>query len=526
LENFAGGEIISGEWAATPTAGEDSVVVLVAAMTEVAANEEVSDEPAAPGAITTTVPTIISKEKILAEQGQQHKGNEVSAEQKGEAALQRQKIANNQRRIREIAVSQLLQEELAKLEPNLASVASFLGKVCGTGIETKKLQNAARLAIQKAVSPEVVESVIVEVGNKDLSTLKIVAAVTNIDTVTIAMVEGDDSIVPPTNVIAWNDLTTIATNRVLAAICPCLDVEILVIDESDAVSLADTVMSAGGSSSEGDQSPSTCGSSVSATGTCKRLADESPERAQEEHSQREFPGCVTRSAAECRVYLPPVGDGRDNCPGRILNDDGTIRTKVTIGQESETLSVSLVGIVARNRASSEEDMILDGKPGDATATLASSELAPVPSSLPFTSTPDPLNMQPVGNRRRVDTLLEPDFSGIIDVVPVATGCEAIVLVGRNTVDLGPEPVPVIVLVDEWGRDTCVINEVCELLESMPRPWSAYRAFEAASAQFPNIDRAALRLVVMAVLMGQRRCVNRITAAGIGSVCAEDYRNSY
>jgi len=103
------------------------------------------------------------------------------------------------------------------------------------------------------------------------------------------------------------------------------------------------------------------------------------------------------------------------------------------------------------------------------------------------------------------------------------------------------PAQVIVLVDKWGRDTCVINEVCEIIEGMARPWSAYRAFEAAFARFPNIDRAALRLAVMAVLMGQRCCVNRITNAGLASgsrrdengatyielnnTCADDYRKS-
>jgi len=61
-----------------------------------------------------------------------------------------------------------------------------------------------------------------------------------------------------------------------------------------------------------------------------------------------------------------------------------------------------------------------------------------------------------------------------------------------------EPSRVIVLVDEFGRDTCVVNEVCQMIKEMPRPWSAYRAFEAATARFPNIDRAALRLTVLAV----------------------------
>jgi len=101
---------------------------------------------------------------------------------------------------------------------------------------------------------------------------------------------------------------------------------------------------------------------------------------------------------------------------------------------------------------------------------------------------------------------------------------------------------VIVVEDEFGGDTCVVNEVCQMIEAMPQPWSAYRAFEAAIARFTNIDRAALRLTVLAVLMGQRRCINRMTIAAMesglrrdedGSIylelnnaCANEYRNSY
>jgi len=84
-----------------------------------------------------------------------------------------------------------------------------------------------------------------------------------------------------------------------------------------------------------------------------------------------------------------------------------------------------------------------------------------------------------------------------------------------------------VLVDEWGRDTCVINEVCKLIEAMPHLCSAYRAFEAASTRFPNIDRAALRLAMMAVLMGQRRCVNRLTTVGLlGGSRRDEYGAAY
>jgi len=143
-------------------------------MMEVAANQEVSDEPVAPGLRSTPVPIIITEERILAEKDQQPRGNKVSTEQRGEAFHQKQKIVNKQRMIREIAATQLLQEELAKHDPNLACVASFMSKVCGTGIETEKLQSAARLAIQKAVSPEVDEGVTAEVAKENLSALTIV----------------------------------------------------------------------------------------------------------------------------------------------------------------------------------------------------------------------------------------------------------------------------------------------------------------------------------------------------------------
>jgi len=197
---------------------------------------------------------------------------------------------------------------------------------------------------------------------------------------------------------------------------------------------------------------------------------------------------VTRSARGCRVYLPTGEDGENDCPGRILNDDGTIITTVTVGQKEDILPGTPERNVARDRESLVGDVVLGETAGDVSAIAASSELQPVPSSQLLTSTPDPLDVQTLGSRRRVDTLLETNFSGIIDGVPDATGSGAVVPAMRDPVVLEPEPVRVIVLVDEWGRDTCVINEICELLESMPRPWSAYRAFKAAFAQFPNIDR--------------------------------------
>jgi len=127
-----------------------------------------------------------------------------------------------------------------------------------------------------------------------------------------------------------------------------------------------------------------------------------------------------------------------------------------------------------------------------------------------------------------EVCLEPDMPLPVVVLPAAV--------------VVPIPARVIPVIDEWGCDTCVINEVCELIKAMPHPWSAYHAFDAASARFPNIDRAALRMTVMEVLMGQRRCVNRLTTAGLANGprrdedgaayielnngCANEYRYSY
>jgi len=49
--------------------------------------------------------------------------------------------------IREIASAQLLQEEIAKTDPNLVSVASFLNSVCGNNPDRQKVREAAQVLI-------------------------------------------------------------------------------------------------------------------------------------------------------------------------------------------------------------------------------------------------------------------------------------------------------------------------------------------------------------------------------------------
>jgi len=275
-------------------------------------------------------------------------------------------------------------------------------------------------------------------------------------------------------------------------------------EEPDAISLDGTVMSIDGSS-EGSPDHSTCGSSVSASESRKRAADASPEHARKKSSRRDFPGRVTRSAAGCRVYISPITDVGEDCPGCVLNVNGTFTERITVGQEEEVVM----------EIEEEVPLIIVG------ATEVSVDLESPARVVP---TPAVSNVTPTGSPRRLFTEpivvvnprigSMPVFDSLLHTEPGSDPSAHTVnpMFSTPGTDTIYAPTQVIVLVDDWGHDIFVINKVCELIETMPRPWSAYRAFEAASTRFLNIERGALRLAETAVLMGQRRCVNRLTNA--------------
>jgi len=246
-------------------------------------------------------------------------------------------------------------------------------------------------------------------------------------------------------------------------------------DESDRISIAETVMSIKGSSCDDAQSLSTCGSSVSASGSRKGVADESPERGGERSTRRDFQGRVWRSAAGCRVYVPRMDGDVADYPGGILNNNGTIAVKVTEGQE--------------DKQTVERGGEIDSTIGAGTEVVPpledSTEADPLSTSAPFpaTSAPDLPVEGAVASNNRPEVALVADFE--IQGNPISG--PSIGAVARSDATTGTDAfiaqTPTIVLIDEWGRDTCVINEICALIEAKPQPWSAYRVFEAASARF-------------------------------------------
>jgi len=54
-----------------------------------------------------------------------------------------------------------------------------------------------------------------------------------------------------------------------------------------------------------------------------------------------------------------VEDDMTDCPGRILNDDGTVVRKITVGQESKTVVEDIVEIDAAVRGPGGTAVFLD-----------------------------------------------------------------------------------------------------------------------------------------------------------------------
>jgi len=77
-------------------------------------------------------------------------------------------------------------------------------------------------------------------------------------------------------------------------------------------------------------------------------------------------------------------------------------------------------------------------------------------------------------------------------------------------DVGPLPRPA----EGWARDAQMVEGIFRIMEGMEPPWITLDVLEAATVRFPTIDREMLRRTIMTVMMTQRRCVVRLTRAGL------------
>jgi len=66
----------------------------------------------------------------------------------------------------------------------------------------------------------------------------------------------------------------------------------------------------------------------------------------------------------------------------------------------------------------------------------------------------------------------------------------------------------------WARDAQVVEGIFRIMEGMEPPWMTIEVLEVATMRFPTVDRELLQRIIMTVMMTQRRCVVRLTRAGL------------
>jgi len=120
----------------------------------VAASGETTDAPTVPGEIGTPVPklsdaAVVKQPSVLPEAILTPAPNVIIPGSAEEKKAMNVKYDLKQKMLREIAASQLLREELAKANPNLLNVSSFMSQVCGMDRGTRLLKETAGFVIQR-----------------------------------------------------------------------------------------------------------------------------------------------------------------------------------------------------------------------------------------------------------------------------------------------------------------------------------------------------------------------------------------
>jgi len=123
-----------------------------------------------------------------------------------------------------------------------------------------------------------------------------------------------------------------------------------------------------------------------------------------------------------------------------------------------------------------------------------------------------VRMEEIGEMRLIErsqTSILPTSSvcSLTNTEPVASGSGRVDCV---TTDVGLLPRPA----EGWARDAQMVEGIFRIMEGMEPPWITLDVLEAATVRFPTIDREMLRRTIMTVMMTQRRCVVRLTRAGL------------
>jgi len=472
----------------------------------------------------------------------------------GEAARFQAKYNEKQRTIRITAAKSLLEEELAKTNPFLPSVAAF----------------------HKAAYGE--ESVV--------STPEIIS-----DTLQQGLTTGAGiSIVseqPSTRGQDGGAAAATGTQRGIEAEGGTIeDVAEIVSDDEDAMSVGDSEGETSDGFSGSGRSTSG-GESMRSRGSRKRPADDSPEREPTEAPRRGFPGAITRSDSGCRVHIPPTR-GSTPAPNAIVGVPENIAPNSTVvGASNITIDEALCEVVVegavemtsegripttRCSVSAKEPVlpaemvagpilnigvvstaeevkmpVITERPRAGGETRREEpEICTLVSNTPETSTTTTESVLGIAYMREEANVVLPLIVDVTVGQPATVGVAALVrdsatIIATTTIPgIGVEngdgggggdgtggrgssigarfgaatAVSRPRAEEGWGRDAHMVEGIFRIIEGMEPPWITVDVLEAVALQFPTVDRETLRLVIMTVMMAQRRCVVRLTRAGL------------
>jgi len=424
------------------------------------------------------------------------------------------KYVERQRLTRITAAKSLLEEELQKTRPSLSSIAAFRAAAYGEDKvpELATIENDLATVIETIVLTSVMSLPLAEThigetpGSGKPAKVRMVVVEAEGASATGVLIEDE-----------------VATEIVVS------DDAAMSVGDSDEEEESDGFSRSGSGSSREE--------SILSRGSRKRPADESPEREVAVTIRKEFPGLVSRSEAGCRIHVPVVERvGAMEVMTQLMTTTTAAKEVSVLRTAYATDAIEptkeMCGAEPLRAAGTKEGIALVAAPVQvvdlgATATLMSIEPMAMISEEGVAAPADPMwgtsEYGLVGRCQVVSeetTVMVSDLEKLGVPTPSASG-----ICSTTTAELGVSELggdhrataalrPPLLAAEGWARDAQMIEGIFRIMEGMEPPWVTLDVLEAATVRFPTIDREILQRTIMTVMMTQRRCVVRLTRAGL------------
>jgi len=266
---------------------------------------------------------------------------------------------------------------------------------------------------------------------------------------------------------------------------------------------------------------------------------------------KEFRGTVMRSEGGCRIYVPnaTIAASVENATIAAAVENVTIAAVVenatdALGSTLETAEMSMADTTDAAPTASTMLLVCVANmmmTGSDVSTMLVVDKVHVPKLIPKKKVEIPAGVISVVSRYTPTVVrcsipvikflmarpVEPvpivsslpsdeGLNAAVQVLPVRQADATVTdvdMMPRVLMNLGTW-VNVVSTGDRWGRDAQMVEGLFQIMEGMETPWITLSILEAAVLRFPLIERETLRLIIMTMMMTQRRCVVRLTRAGL------------